>query len=300
MLTLIKFKKRNKKLDYNLITNFNKANTLQYSQLNSLSNDIFDDNYPIDVESTDDWMLMIQLNNKIDNIYLDNKLITPAQYLQTIISTLNEKELFYLSDIKLETKRNKPDKNILNKYLFNNDSLPDSYINKNNQPKYFYKIHQNTVVNDTTSYNNHRTIVTSNTLYTPQNLFHILINYHRESWADFDEKGLVKTKYPYKEQNKEKMIITQIDLKAARKLIKEAFEKNNYAKYSRIKLDVINLEFKNNTYHVSQLHDINTISNYDSFDKDKVSEYLNFLILSEIKNKNLTDKFKEHLIMQSL
>lgn len=294
MLTLIKFKKRNKKLDYNLITNFNKANTQQYSKLNTLSSDIFDDNYPIDVEFTDDWMIMLKLNNKIDNIYLDNKLITPAQYLQTIISTLDEKELFYLSDY------NKPDKNILNKYLFNNDSLPDSYINKNTQPKYFYKILQNTLVNDTTSYNNHRTIITSNTLYTPQNLFHILINYHKETWADFNEKGLVKTKYPYEDQKKEKMIITQIDLKTARKLIKEAFEKNNYTRFSRIKLDAVNLEFKNNTYHVNQLHDINIISNYDSFDKDKVSEYLNFLILSEIKNKNLTDKFKEHLIMQNL
>lgn len=73
------------------------------------------------------------------------------------------------------------------------------------------------------------------------------------------------------------------------------FDKSQNPYQSEIKIDAINIDNKNK---VAQIKDIQSIFYFDRFNTYKAAEYIYFLIFSEIKNRNLADKFKDYLLMK--
>ena len=291
MLVELIFEKRNDKKEYNLLTNFDEANIEKYAQLKTLSYNIFDENYPLEVTRIDNKNFMLEIDENVDHTYINNKLVKPTKFLKTIVKNLTDEELFVEADnsINGESKEN-----ILIKYFINDNSLPENYFDKVKASKYVYEISQNIKIYERSA-DYHKTIVFSNNLYTQEELFEILIKYHNEDWADFDKNGLINYQGFYKKPEKRKIEIEKIDLNKARTLVNKMFDKSQNPYQSEIKIDAINIDNKN---QVTQIKDIQSIFYFDRFNSYKVAEYIYFLIFSEIKNRNLADKFKDYLLMK--
>lgn len=77
--------KKNQTEDYNLILNYDKTKKSEYLKLPSVSTDIEDDNYAINVYYATHPTMRF---NDYDNFYIDNKPVTISEYLQIVFRHL--------------------------------------------------------------------------------------------------------------------------------------------------------------------------------------------------------------------
>ena len=264
--------KKNHDMVYNLITEYDEKSKLEYLNLESLSRDIFDDDYPINayLQNTKVFMLDVNIKNETE-YYINNQQVTLSDYLKVIVKELSNKELL------LETSYLKNNKQVLKDFLFDDKKLNDSSINPNIKPQYFYEILQGYSEDEYRRHFN-RLFFISNKSYTQNEMFDIACEYADDEWAKYDKNGNVTNHPWYLPPRTEPIIINDVSLEYVVKNL------NN---------ETVCLDMDNKMQKISQ----SQVALYGKVSKKKIDLYKAYLLLNEVKKRKLQDEILEQFLI---
>lgn len=268
MLNLFIYTTKSSKKVFNLITNYNNTSVNDYANLDSLSKNLFDDNYPINAEHIKPDELLNQLNYlnyefEYEALYINNKKVDLKRFLKTVVDSIEPDELIDFAINNHNFKIDSLESYILDKPLTKPVSI-ESFDVKQYTYEFEYK-------NDSINFPKYSFIMTDD---DPLNI------------ESFIKSLQINTMYALKQND---FIITRHNTSQLIPYLK---------RHNAIISTTYNYYIKDSKYRKKSMNDF--LNAGQSINYDDYKRYCDYLILKEIDKRDLKQQFFNNMLLQAL